>query len=472
MSPSEAQSTDTTTRRRIRVTVSKDSMKALIVMSRPEAEEPPISVEETMDALAQAGVVYGIDEETVGQSVTMCEYEKPIEVAKGQPSVKGADSEFEYMFQTENRFQPQEDDDGRIDYRDMKYIQNTLKGDILIRKSEPADGVNGKGVDGRETVGPRGRNIPFNNGENTSISEDGLELSATVDGAIVYARGRVSVKDVMVINNVDFNVGNIDAVGSLRVSGKINTGFTVNVGGDLEVSGNVDDAKIHVKGNILVRGGFLGAGEGEMHADGDITIKYAVGQKISAGGSIIVGGELLNCQVTAKDSVIVKGRKGKIVGGEINAGKKIEAAVIGSEAGTITSLTVAFDAEAMRLFHEARHEISRLKADNERVKENLVQLYKLQMSGKLNPQQEAGLAKLEEFKNSVPEALTTVEKRKAEVEERLKKLCDSKIIATEVMYAGVKAHVGVLVKEVDEDLLSVQLSQDGHKVVEEKYKKS
>ncbi|MDH3891283.1 MAG: FapA family protein [candidate division Zixibacteria bacterium] len=470
MSASQAQST--ATRRRIRVTITKDSMKVVIVISRPESEEPNITVEEVRNALTQAGVVYGIDEDVISESVTMAEYEKPIEVAKGQPPVKGSDSEFETFFQTENRFQPQEDEEGRIDYRDMKYIQNTHKGDVLIRRKPPTDGVNGKGVDGREIVAPRGRNIPFNNGENTKVSDDGLELISTVDGAIVYSRGRVSVKDVMVINNVDFNVGNIDAVGSLRVSGKINTGFSVNVGGDLEVSGNVDDAKIHVKGNILVRGGFLGAGEGEMHADGDITVKYAVGQKLSAGGSIIVGGELLNCHVTAKDSVVVKGRKGKIVGGEINAGKKIEAAVIGSDAGTVTSLTVAFDAEAMRLFHEARHEISRLKADDERVKENLVQLYKLQMAGKLNDQQKAGLAKLEEFKNSVPDALATVEKRKAEVEERLKKLCDSKIIASEIMHAGVKAHVGVLVKEVDEDLLAVQLSQDGHRIIEEKYKKS
>lgn len=471
MSTSETQNADTTTRRRIRVTITKDSMKAVIVISRPETEEPSITLDEVMDALTQAGVVNGIDDEAIADGVTMCTYEKPIEVAKGEPPVKGADTEFEFLFQTDNRFQPQESEEGNIDYRDMKYIQNTHKDDILVRKKEPTDGVNGRGVDDRELVAPRGRNLPFNNGENTRISEDGLELSSTVDGAIVFARGRVSVKDVMIINCVDFNVGNIDAVGSLRVSDKINTGFTVNVGGDLEVGGNVDDAKIHVKGNILVRGGFLGAGEGEMHADGDITIKHAVGQRLSAGGSIYVAGELLNCHVTAKDSVIVKGRKGKIVGGEVNAGKRIEAAVIGSDAGTATSLTVAFDAEAMRLFHESRHEIARLKADDERVKENLVQLYKLQMAGKLNKHQEAGLAKLEEFKKSVPEALAAVEKKKAEVEERLKKLCDSKIIATEVMHAGVTAHVGVLVKELDEDLLCVQLSQDGHRVVEEKYKK-
>ncbi len=471
MSTGEAKTTDTTTRRRIRVTVSKDYMKALIVIKKPEEGEPEISVEEVMEALSQASVTYGIDEAIVDYSVSQMEYEKPIEVALGQPPVKGTDSEFEYCFQTENRFQPQEGEDGRIDYRDMKYIQNINKDGVLVRMTPPTDGVSGKGVDGREIVAPRGRNIPFNNGENTRVSEDGLELTSTTDGAIVYARGRVSVKDVMTVNDVDFNVGNIDAVGSLRVSGKICTGFTVNVGGNLEVSGNVEDAKIKVQGNILVRGGFNGAGAGEMHADGDITVKYAAGQKISAGGTVTVGGELLNCQVTAKENVIVKGRKGKIVGGEINAGKKIEAAVIGSEAGTVTSLTVAFDAEAMRQYHEARHEISRLKADEERVKENLVQLYKLQMAGKLNKQQQAGLEKLEEFKNSVPEALETLEKKKAEVEERLKKLRDSKIIATEVMYPGVKAHVGILVKEVDEEMKAVVLSQDGQRIVIEKHKK-
>lgn len=471
MSTSEAKTTDTTTRRRIRVTVSKDHMKALIVIKKPELGEPEISVKEVMEVLSQAGVVYGIDEGMVDDSVSQMDYEKPIEVAQGKPPVKGSDSKFEYCFQTENRFQPQEGKDGRIDYRDMKYIQNINNGGVLARKTPPTDGVNGKGVNGREIVAPRGRNIPFNNGENTRISEDDLELTSTTDGAVVYARGRVSVKDIMTVNNVDFNVGNIEAVGSLRVSDTICTGFTVKVGGNLEVNGNVEDAKIKVQGNILVRGGFNGAGAGEMQADGDITVKYAAGQKISAGGTVTVGGELLNCQVTAKENVIVKGRKGKIVGGEINAGKKIVAAVIGSEAGTVTSLTVAFDAEAMRQYHEARHEISRLKADDERVKENLVQLYKLQMADKLNKHQQAGLKKLEEFKNSVPSVLETLEKKKAEVEERLKKLRDSRIIATDVMYPGVKAHVGIMVKEVDEEMKAVELSQDGQRIVVEKYKK-
>ena len=56
MSTSETKNADTATRRRIRVTVTKDSMKAVIVISRPDSEEPPITLDEVIGALSQAGV--------------------------------------------------------------------------------------------------------------------------------------------------------------------------------------------------------------------------------------------------------------------------------------------------------------------------------------------------------------------------------------------------------------------------------
>ncbi len=59
MSTSEAKTTDTATRRRIRVTISRDSTKALVVIKKPESGEPEISIEEVMEALSQAGVVSG-----------------------------------------------------------------------------------------------------------------------------------------------------------------------------------------------------------------------------------------------------------------------------------------------------------------------------------------------------------------------------------------------------------------------------
>jgi len=337
-------------RRRVKVTIPKDRLTASINISPPTSDEPPVTEQEVFKSLQDAGVVYGIDNDKVVWSVAERRFGEPIEVAQGKPMVQGKHTEFEYFFQTENRFQPQEDEDGRIDYRDMGYIQNATKDMLMIRRTLPQEGTPGVGVDGQPIDAPRGRNIPFNHGENIRVSEDGLELYANCDGAIVFSRGRVAIKDVMQIKDVDFNVGNIDCVGSVRVTGNICSGFSVRVGGDLEVNGGIEDATVYCAGNILVRGGMFGGGEGSVTAEGDITVKYAQGSKISAGGDVVVGGELLNCQVTARGNVLVKGRKGKIAGGEINAAKEIQAHEIGSDAGTQTVLTVAFDENLMRAY--------------------------------------------------------------------------------------------------------------------------
>lgn len=453
------------TRRRVKVGVSKDKLTANIILSKPDPSEPPISADEVLQALSESEVTYGIDEGAIQEAIAENCYGQPIRVAAGEPMRRGDDTKFEYLFETEQHHSPIEGEDGRIDYRNMNFIQNVTKGSVLVKRTPPTEGVPGMTVTGERIAAPRGKDIPFRDGDNTVVSEDGCELMASADGAVVCHHGIVSVKDILVIDgDIDFNVGNIECVGSLKVTGKVHAGFEIRCGGNLEVNGNIEDCTIKAGGNILVRGGFFGSGEGSMVAEGDITVKYAQNQKMSAGGNLVVGGELVNCQVTAKERVIVKGRKGKIVGGETNAGKEIRASVIGSDAGTGTVLTVAYDAGLMRRYHEAVHEMERVAADSKRVKETLYSLYKLQMSGKLDAQQEQALAKLEEFQKSVPSALEQLEKRKVEVEARIRRLKDAMVVAEQRIYPGVKVHIGVLIKEIDEENRACVLTQDGFKV--------
>ncbi len=453
------------TRRRVKIGLSRDKLTANIILSKPEPSEPPLSIDEVIQALTEAGVKHGVDEGAARTAIDERRYGEPIPVASGDPMQRGQDAQFEYLFDTEQHHSPVEGEDGRIDYRNMNFIQNVTKGSVLVRRTPPTEGVPGMTVTGERIPAPRGKDIPFRDGDNTIVSEDGCELLANADGAVVSHHGIVSVKDVLVIDgNVDFKVGNIESVGSLKVTGKIDAGFKIRCGGNLEVNGNVEDCQIKADGNILVRGGFFGSGEGSMTAEGDITVKYAQNQKLSAGGNVIVGGELVNCQVSAKERVIVKGRKGKIVGGETNAGKEIRASVIGSDAATATVLTVAYDAGLMRRYHEATHEIERVNADLKRVKETLYGLYKLQMAGKLDAQQEEALAKLEQFQKSVPSALEQLEKSKAEVEAKIRRLKDARVVAERTIYPGVKVHIGVLIKEIEEERQACVLMQDGYKV--------
>ena len=463
--------TETSTRRRVRVTISKDRLSAMMAIKTPDPGDPEITVDEVMAALKEAEVVHGIQDDIISKTVADKVYDTPIKVADGDPFIKGEDTKFEYFFDTDIHGTPKQDKDGRIDYRDINFVQNVEKGAVLARKTLPTMGTNGKGVDGKEIIAPRGRDLPIKYGTNTSVSSDGLELTAMVAGAIVFHNGTISVKDVVIIDNdVDFSVGNIECNGSVKVKRDVLAGFKLNVGGNLEVGGNVQDCHIICKGNILVKGGCFGEGTGSIHADGNVVIKYAQGQRISSGNDVIVGGELLNCCVTAKESVWVKGKKGKIIGGEINAGKEIRAPILGSDAGTPTILRVAFDADLIQEYQDTVHETERLEADRERIKESLVELYKLQMDGKLSEAREAVLKKLEDFKRNVPEAMEAFEKKKGDIEEKLKQFKDAVIIAEDIIYPGVKAHFGIIYRQINDAVKKCKLTLEDNQVVFSEYK--
>ncbi len=242
MAPSSTTNTESKTHPGIRVTITKDRLSAMVVIKVPDESEPDPTPEELAQALAVANVTNGIDQELIVTTLFEKTYDAPVTIAKGEPARKGLDTVFEYLFETEHKCKPQEDDDGRINYRDMNYIQNTTKDAVLVRAIPPTDGVPGMGVDGKEIAAPRGRNIPLEVGDGTMISEGGSELLAKVDGAILFTHGKVSVKDVMVVKgDLDYSTGNIDAIGSVKISGKVHAGSTRNIGGDPAVSGNAED---------------------------------------------------------------------------------------------------------------------------------------------------------------------------------------------------------------------------------------
>jgi len=441
-------------------------MAASVLLRAPQTEEAAISVDEILEELDRAGVVFGIDKDVIQKAVDNSEYNTPIKVATGRKPQRGVSASFIYHFDTCETLKPKEDEDGHIDYKDINFIQNTEKGALLATKVPATTGQQGMSVLGKEINGPSGRDLQFNHGNNTEVSEDGLKLSATASGAIQFLFGKISVSDVIVIKgDVDHNVGNIDCRGSVRVTGDIKAGYDLKLDGDLEVNGNVEDCNLDVEGNIYVKGGFFGEGAGIMKAGGDITVKFAEGQKMISGNDITVGGEIINCQVMAKERVHVKGRRGKIIGGDVSAGQEIRASVLGSDAGTATHLTVAYDHDLMTKYAQVTKEMQRLADDEERIKEALIALYRFQMDDKITPDQLAVMAKLEQFQKDLPGNIESLELQKAELEEEMKQFADSRIIVEEAIYPGVRAQFGIVYRDFNEDKQRCQLSLGGNKVM-------
>lgn len=451
---------------RVRVIIAANKLAATVTIRKPLPDERSITVEDVAKMVAEAKVTFGIDQEAIAKGIASPEFDVPFKIAAGIMPRKGADAHIELLCNINQHHSPKVGEDGRIDYHDMDTIQSVEAGTTLARKSPADEGVPGTGVDGKPIPAQMGRDFPFKYGDNVVVSEDGLELAAKTSGGISYRHGKVTVNEVVSIpGNIDFSVGNLDCIGSVKVKGDIQAGFTVKVGGDLEVSGNVEDAEITVKGNILVKGGCFGKGAKVIHADGDVTLKYAEGQRITSGQNIIVGGELLNCHVTAKEKVLVKGKNGKIIGGKINAGKEIRAASFGSDAGTITRITVAFDAELLRQYRDTTAEMERLNSDIDRVKDSLYNLYRIQMDGNLPPAKKQVLAKLEEFQKSVPGELAELETKKTEIEEKLKQYQDARIVVDEEIHPGVTAYFGIVYRNFDEKIGSCCLVLDGDRIM-------
>ena len=435
-------------RERIKIIVSKDAMSASLLLRKPAPDEPAITELEIIEALKLDGVEYGMDSATIRAVLNEQRFNVPVKVADGLLPEKGQNAIFTCHFNTTEQHQPRVDEHGNIDYKEISFIQNCEAGRVLITKTPPTHGKPGKNINGREIAGPMGRDASFNHGANTRVSEDGLSVVASASGVIQYSNGKVSIVDVVSIGgDVDFGVGTIDCRGSVRVKGDIKTGFELTVDGDLEVGGNVEDATLRVKGNIFVKGGFFGEGQGVMNAGGDIVLKYAEGQRIISGGSVTAGGEIIKCLVTAKEKVTVKGKRGKIVGGETRAGKEIRAAILGSPAGTPTILVVGYNADIFSRYFRAIQEAARITQDGERIKGALATLIRLEAVNRLVPEKREVMAKLQLFLDELPSALAHLEQERQEAEVKLKELSDGRIHADEIIFPGVRATFGLVYKD-------------------------
>jgi uncharacterized protein (DUF342 family) len=446
-------------------------MAASMLLRAPQEGDAPLTVDEVLKAIEQESVVFGIDRAAVEKAVANDEFNTPIQVAVGRKPEAGSHAKFECHFDTAQVHTPKQDENGHFDYRDISFIQNAEEGQVLVTKVPPTQGKPGMSVRGREIKAIDGRDLPFKQGKNTKVSEDGLELLATANGAIQFRNGQVSVLDVIVIQgNVDHNVGNIDCRGSVRVAGHVKAGFNLKIDGDLEVNGNMEDCDVDVGGNIYVKGGFFGNGKGVMKAGGDITVKFAEGQNMVAGNEIQVGGEIMNCQVVAGERIWVKGHRGKIVGGNVSAGKEIRTAILGSGAGTVTCATVACDQQLMAAYYRIGKEQQRLRDDNQRIKEALYVLYRLQMDDKLPPEKQTTLTQLEALQKEIPLSLEDLENQKAEIEQAMSEVKDARIIVEDTLYPGVKACFGLVNRQIVNHQRRCKLTLEGNKILTSDFK--
>lgn len=437
----------------VRVQVSPDEMAAYVVVEQDGEEKDLVTLELLMDCIGRAGVVHGIDLPRVQEALNPGNRGKLIMIARGTPPVPGDDGWIEYKFTLEPKKGPVETPDGRVDFRNLNLIQNVQKGQLLVVKHDPTLGTPGKTVTGKPVPARAGKPAVIRRGRNTLLDESGHNLYSLIDGHVRVVDDKIVVEPVYEIaGDVDFSTGNIDFVGDVVIKGSVTSGFKVKAGGNIEVYGVVESATLESGGNIIVRQGIAGADRGFVHAQGSVTACYIENARVVAGIDVIATEAIVQARVSAGRAVRAEGRKGAIVGGQIQARDEIAARVIGSPLATQTVLEVGTDPVLREEYRVVTKEYREKKKALENLSQNLQVMQKALSAESLSEKRRMALLKMIQDYKALAAEVTELEKRYKTLEEEFNRSQHGRIKAFDMVYPGVQICIGKAMYSVNDPL--------------------
>ncbi|MBO8162481.1 MAG: DUF342 domain-containing protein [Brevibacillus sp.] len=441
----------------IEVTVADDKMAAQLIL-RTEGAEFTLTEGELTDVLSKHGIVYGIDRTMIQQLCqTPHKYANvPLTIARGKHPAPGKNAWIEHTFQSTGLGdgKPKELEDGRVDFYNVTSIANVTRGQLLARKHPAVPGEEGIAVTGEHTAPPPVKDAVIKPGKNVVLNEDKTLLYATIDGQVsITENQKINVFPVFEVNgDVDFNVGNIDFVGTVVIRGNIPTGFRVKASGDIRVYGSVEGAEVEAGGSIEIKNGIAAQDKGYVKAGVDVIASYIQNGNVSAGNEVIISQSIMFSQVRAGKNVICTRTKGIIIGGTIQAGEKICARVIGNQSSTPTVLEVGVKPELRNEWQQISKEMQTHYENLRKTDQALSVLDQLvQTHGELPADKKALQIKLTNTRLMLEKELKQLHERKKEVESELEGDVPASVEAQVVMYPGIKLVIGKLVRFIKQE---------------------
>jgi len=453
--------------RQIKVSLKEDDLEAYIsvpFVGKEGGLKTVLTVNDARNALKAKGITYGVLESELERIFRESLFDEEVLVATGKPPKHGENARIEYYFETEQEFQAEEDENGRIDYHEVSVLVNINKSDKLCRRIPPTVGQAGRSVTDKEIPPKEGRDLVLPQGPNTETSPNDPELLiASVDGCVSLNSSKlVEVKPKLEIKgDVDYSTGNIKFVGSLVIAGDVKTDFKVIVTGDLEVGGVVEDASIEVGGNALIKKGFIGHGQGLIKTGGDLTVKFAQNQNIVCGGNFTVGGELMHCNTKVAGNFDASGRKGSVIGGDLQVAGSVNAYQIGSVSYTQTLVTAGCNFKLLELKEEINQELKKIQDNQEKVKMALEKLsrLKIKLKGELPPEQESLYERLQNTISHYPQYKAELETELRGIDKGIAGHKNVSVNVGSVLYPGVKITIGKFTRVFKEKILRSTLRE-------------
>lgn len=361
---------------RLTVEITENDLSANIIFNLPtealDIKNRESLIKEAVAAMNNRGVVHGIKKDLFSGELVPG---KSYNVAEGVSPINGIDSIIKMYPLQESK--PEVNDDGSVDFYELKLINRVVAGDWLGERIEATEGYPGQSVRGILIKPVKGRQIQLDYDKNTVqevYNNHTTTLYARINGAVSYTNGRISVSNHLEIQgDVGLSTGNIKFDGYLTVKGSVCDGFSIEATRDIEINSELGlgsvKSIISSGGSIYIKGGISPKSRVEIKAAKNVFIKFVDNVNIISGGATHIGYYSLNSNITAKE-VIFDASIGQIIGGSIKAEIKVIVPIIGSEIERKATVEVTgFDrTEMLQNLDSIFRKISDLKSEQQKLK--------------------------------------------------------------------------------------------------------
>lgn len=343
---------------------------------------------------------------------------------------------------------PEEADEPvRVDHHERSAFLLVRQGDVLGKVHLPTEGAPGETVRGKTIAARTGKPALLALDESI-VQNDEHELVAQVDGVLHYDGKKLRVLTELVIDEyVDFNTGNVDFPGDVKVRKGVRDCFKVHADGELRVEGLVEAAHVSADGDMHLLGGMAARHKGSIRVGRDLHARYLDGVTAHVGRNLRVDKEINDCTIDVVGAI--ESPNATIVGGAVYACRGAEVAVLGQD-----------DARTFIAVGQSK-ELSDITEDAERVLEKVHDVLKpaqreydmlMKNLSKLTAQQAERLTELQ-FE------ISTRRDQAKRINEGLEKLNSvaaeyvrAQLTVQKRLYAGTQVRLGKFIAKFKEDL--------------------
>jgi uncharacterized protein (DUF342 family) len=371
----------------IDISISEDGLIAWGTFRPPVADGKALTLDDVLFQLDQKGIVFGINktqiQESLEQSLENHQILEEIPLAIGKtsvsefpetwifpPRIRRLNSIFhgdQGKVETGNLDQDRSSSTnaGQIDYRETHAWLIINKGQVIAKKRAAKTGEPGMTVKGEEIPFEKSEIKPLEPGKNVEVQED--IVIAEADGKFTWNDSSFWIDtQIEIAGDIDYKTGNIRFPGDLILKGAIKDRFKIWVGGDIVSSTTIDAYEILAKGSLRTPEGIIGRQKALIRVKGEIESKFIENCNIDCLSDLHIKNAILKSEIYTTGAVYL-GDKGKVIGGELMAGSKLDTATLGNMAEMATPVQLGINYVIQRKVRYARSKIeeftSRLARD-------------------------------------------------------------------------------------------------------------